>query len=138
MAIFANETEVYDHLGRLVRDVVGDEELGRPFERAGGVVQYQLRRPDALITVRAVEGEERQVDLGETGLRPDVVLRMSADVAHRFWLGRVNPAVALAQGEIMARGPVSKVLEVVPLGEPVFDRYRAQLEATGNGDLARV
>jgi hypothetical protein len=107
--------------------------------RAGTVVQYQLRRPDALLTVGAVDdGEERGVDLGETSMRPEVVLRMDADVAHRYWLGRVNPAVALARGEITARGPVAKLLEVLPLGAGIFERYRSQLEAAGHEALTRV
>jgi putative sterol carrier protein len=101
-------------------------------------VQYQLRRPDALLTVGAAEGEERRVDLGETSLRPEVVLRMDADVAHRFWLGKLNPAVALARGEITARGPVAKLLEVLPLGTGIFERYRSQLEAAGHEALTRV
>jgi hypothetical protein len=138
MALFASDLEVYDHLGRLLKDVAADEELRRPFERAGTVVQYQLRRPDAVLTVGAAEGEEPRVELGETSLRPEVVLRMDADVAHRFWLGRLNPAVALARGEMTARGPVSKLLEVLPLGTAIFERYRAQLEASGEESLTRA
>jgi hypothetical protein len=71
-------------------------------------------------------------------MRPEVVLRMDADVAHRYWLGRVNPAVALARGEITARGPVAKLLEVLPLGAGIFERYRSQLEAAGHEALTRV
>jgi putative sterol carrier protein len=137
MPTFATEAEVYEHLGKLLQDVVADEQLGAPFARANTTVQYQLRAPDAQLTVRAVDGEERRVDLGQTDLRPEVVLRMDADVAHRFWLGMVNPAVALARGEITPRGPAAKVLELVPIGEPVFARYRDQLEAAGRDDLAR-
>jgi hypothetical protein len=138
MAYFASDAEVYEHLGRLLRDVAADDELGRPFARANTIVQYQLRRPDAVMTVGAGEGDERTVDLGETSLRPEVVLRMDADVAHRFWLGNVNPAVALARGEMTARGPVAKVLELLPLGTAIFERYRAQLEAAGHEALTRV
>jgi putative sterol carrier protein len=138
MAFFASDIEVYEHLGRLLQDVAADEELGRPFARADTVVQYQLRRPDAVLTVGVAEGEERRVDLGETSLRPEVILRMDADVAHRFWLGRLNPAVALARGEMTARGPVAKVLELLPLGTGIFERYRSQLEAAGHEALTRV
>ena len=89
------------------------------------------RRPkflEVLISIR--EELAREADY-------DVDLFMDADVAHRFWLGMVNPAVALARGEITPRGPAAKVLELVPIGEPVFARYREQLEAAGRDDLAR-
>jgi hypothetical protein len=85
-------------------------------------------------------GEERepQVDLGDTTLHPEVVLQLDADMAHRFWLGELNPAVALAKGEIRTRGPVSKVLGLVPLVKPGYTRYRTQLEAAGREDLLHV
>jgi len=89
-----------------------------------------------VLTVRT-PGEEQpaQVDLGETTLHPEVVLQLDADTAHRFWLGRLNAAVALANGDIRTRGPVAKVLGLVPLVKPGFPRYRTQLEAAGREDL---
>ena len=54
---------------------------------------------------------------------------MEADTAHRFWLGKVNVTVALARGQMKAKGPVAKILKLVPLVKPVFPRYKAQLEA---------
>ena len=61
---------------------------------------------------------------------------MDADTAHRFWLGKVNVTVALARGQISARGPVAKILKLVPLVKPVQGRYEAQLEAAGRADLS--
>jgi hypothetical protein len=46
--------------------------------------------------------------------------------------------VALARGQIKAKGPVAKILRLVPLTKPVFPRYKAQLEAAGRSDLAEV
>jgi hypothetical protein len=48
---------------------------------------------------------------------------MKADVAHRFWLGKVNIAAALAKGEMRAKGPIPKILKMVPLAKQVFPRY---------------
>ena len=63
-------------------------------------------------------------------------MTMDADTAHRFWLGKVNVTMALARGQIKAKGPVAKILKLVPLVKPVFPRYKAQLEAAGRSDLA--
>jgi putative sterol carrier protein len=71
-------------------------------------------------------------------MEPQVTMTMSADTAHRFWLGQVNVTVALARGEIKASGPVAKILKLVPLTKPVFPRYKAQLLAQGRADLAEV
>ena len=58
-------------------------------------------------------------------------MTMDADTAHRFWLGKVNVTVALARGQMKAKGPVAKILKLVPLVKPVFPRYRAMLEEPG-------
>jgi hypothetical protein len=63
---------------------------------------------------------------------------MEADTAHRFWLGNVNVTVALARGQIKAKGPVAKILKLVPLTKPIFPRYKAELEAQGRQDLIDV
>jgi putative sterol carrier protein len=138
MPYFNDAAEVYDHLGRLFQDVMADEELATRFKGANTVVQYQFRRPDSAVTVKMLDGEDSQVDLGSTSLQPEVVMVMEADTAHRFWLGKVNVTVALARGQIKARGPVAKILKLVPLAKPVFARYQAQLEAAGREDLATV
>jgi len=138
MALFASEAEVYEHVGKLFQDAAGDDELWSAIARADAVVQLEVRQPNALVTVRAVAGEERAVELGPGSLQPDVVLRMGADTLHWLLLGRLNPTVALAKGDVVTRGPVAKVLELVPLAQPLAARYGAQLEAAGRGDLARA
>jgi hypothetical protein len=57
------------------------------------------------------------------------------DTARRFWLGNGNATVALARGQMKAKGPVAKILKLVPLVRPVFPRYRAILEQAGRQDL---
>jgi putative sterol carrier protein len=135
VAYFKSEQEVYEHIGKLFQDLVDDEELVPKLKKANTIVQYQYREPDSQITVKMVEGEDGQVDLGSTQLEPEVVMTMEADTAHRFWLGRVNVTVALARGQMKAKGPVAKILKLVPLVKPVFPRYKAQLEAAGRSDL---
>jgi putative sterol carrier protein len=88
--------------------------------------------------VRLQEGHPGDVDLGESEMEPEVTMSMAADTAHRFWLGQVNITVALARGQIKAKGPVAKILKLVPLTKPVFPRYKALLEAQGRDDLANV
>jgi putative sterol carrier protein len=68
-------------------------------------------------------------------MEPEVVMTMEADTAHRFWLGKVNVTVALARGQMKAKGPVAKILKLVPLTKPIFPRYRALLEQDGREDL---
>ena len=75
------------------------------------------------------------LNLGSTDLQPEIVMVMEADTAHKFWLGKVNVTMALARGQMKAKGPVAKVLKLVPLTKPIFPRYRQMLEEAGRQDL---
>ena len=135
MAYFKDDSEVYQYIGRLFEDLAQDDELAPKFREANTIVQYQYRNPESQITVRMIEGEEGDVDCGETTMDPEVVMTMDADTAHKFWLGKVNVTVALARGQMKAKGPVAKILKLVPLVKPVFPRYRQMLEEAGRQDL---
>ena len=138
MGYFEDDNEVYRYIGKLLEDLAEDEELARKFQRANTIVQYRYRNPESQITLKLIEGEEGQVDCGETTLAPEIVMSMEADAAHRFWLGDLNVAVALARGQVKSRGPVAKVLKLVPLAKTVFPRYRSMLEDAGRRDLLNV
>jgi putative sterol carrier protein len=138
LAYFKDAQEVYDTLGKLFADLADDEELAPKFRKANTIVRYDYREPESVITVRLQEDKPGDVDFGESDMEPEVVMSMEADTAHRFWLGKVNVTVALARGQIKAKGPVAKILKLVPLTKPVFPRYKAQLEAQGREDLVNV
>ena len=138
MPYFKDDTEVYEFIGKLFADLANDDELGPKFRKADTIVQYQYRNPESQITVKMKDGEEGQVDFGPTDMDPEVVMTMEADTAHKFWLGKVNVTVALARGQMKAKGPVAKILKLVPLVKPVFPRYRQQLSDAGRNDLVEA
>jgi hypothetical protein len=138
LAYFKDAQEVYDIVGKLFVDIANDDELAPMFRTANTIVRYQYRDPDSAITVRLQEGQPGDVDFGESDMEQEVTMSMEADTAHRFWLGKVNVTVALARGQITAKGPVAKILKLVPLAKPIFPRYVAQLQAQGRQDLIDV
>ena len=138
MGYFKDADEVYLFIGKLFEDLANDDELGPKFRKADTIVQYRYRNPESQITVRVQDGKDGQVDLGDTTMEPEVVMMMDADTAHRFWLGKVNVTVALARGQMKAKGPVAKILKLVPLTKPVFPRYRKMLEDAGREDLLKA
>jgi putative sterol carrier protein len=138
VAVFKDDQEVYQFIGRLFQDLADDDELGPRFRKADTIVQYRYSNPDSQITVKMKDGEDGQVDLGPTQLAPEIVMSMEADTAHKFWLGKVNVTMALARGQMKAKGPVAKILKLVPLVKPVFPRYQAMLEEAGRDDLLKA
>lgn len=138
MPYFDDAQEVYDTLGRLFRELLDDDELAPKLRSADTIVRYEHTEPESVITVRLREDDGEAVECGESKTEAAVVMRMSADTAHRFWLGDVNVTAALARGQIRAQGPVAKLLKLVPLAKPAFPRYRQQLIDQGRADLTEV
>ena len=135
MGYFKDADEVYETIGKLFVEIANDDELAPKFRKANTIVRYEYSDPDSVITVRLQEGKPGDVDFGESDMEPEVTMSMDADTAHKFWLGEVNVTVALARGQIKAKGPVAKILKLVPLTKPIFPRYKALLEEQGRTDL---
>jgi putative sterol carrier protein len=77
--------------------------------------------------------ENAYVDViqGDCDLNADVSMSMKADVAHQFWLGKINLVSALAKGEIKATGPIPKILKLLPAIKPLYDEYPKILRENG-------
>jgi hypothetical protein len=135
---FKDEEEVYRFIGTLFQELAVDPVLAPRFKQANTTVQYQMYDPESQITVEMRPDREMRVDLGPSELDPEVIMIMDADTAHGFWLGQVNITVALAAGQITAKGPVAKILKLVPLVTPVFPRYEEMLRDAGRADLIGV
>jgi hypothetical protein len=114
MAPFESDTEVYETLGPLLNELVQDAGSLAQLRRADAVIQYAFRRPDATITVDARDGRYPAVQMGSTDLRADIVLAMDADVGQQLLSGEINPMLALARGHLRTKGPVAKLLRVLP------------------------
>ena len=138
MPVFKDDQEVYQYIGKLFVELTDDPELSPKFRKADTIVQYRYSNPESQITVKMKEGEEGQVDFGDTSLDPEIVMSMEADTAHKFWLGKVNVTMALAKGQMKAKGPVAKILKLVPLVKPVFPRYQKMLEDANRDDLLKA
>jgi putative sterol carrier protein len=132
---FRDENDVYAFIGRLFQELAVDAELAPKFKKANTTVQYQLSDPEARVTIDLRPERDIRVDLGASDLDPEVIMSTTADTAHAFWLGKVNITAALARGQIKAKGPVAKILRLVPLVKDSFPRYEQMLRDAGRTDL---
>jgi hypothetical protein len=72
---------------------------------------------------------------GPCGLKPDVKMSMKADVSHAFWHGKVNLISALSRKEIVAEGPIPKILKLLPAVQPLYKTYPVLLKEKGYGNM---
>ncbi|QSO50673.1 SCP2 sterol-binding domain-containing protein [Alicyclobacillus curvatus] len=141
LAKFQSAEDVYSVLGEFFREAAIDEEMGPEIRKAGLVIQFTYTDPDSKITIDAKEpGEGRYFNVieGETDKQPDVSLSMKADVANQFWLGKLNLLMALSRRQMVAKGPIPKILKLLPAITPAYARYQAYLEGMGRSDLLKV
>lgn len=140
MGVFKDDTEVYEYLGKIFKLSMEDPQMGPKLRKVGSVLKLNQTDPDSTIVIDFGEGV---VQLGENGSTKvtnpiDAELEMRADTAHRFWLGKVNVALALAKGEIKKTGKVSAIMKVVPITKPLFATYEKILRDAGREDPVQV
>jgi putative sterol carrier protein len=114
MAHFESDAEVYDQLGGILNNLVYNSARREQLRQADAVVQFAFRQPDATVTLDVRAHKPARIELGETKLRVDVVLAMDADTGRALLTGELSPTLALARGDVRTKGPVGKVLRIVP------------------------
>lgn len=140
MGFFKDEAEVYEYLGKIFKTGIDDPELGPKLRKVGSVLKLNQTDPESMIVIDFGEGVVQLGSDDETKVtRPiDAELDMKTDTAHRFWLGKVNVALAMAKGEIKNSGKVSAVMKVVPITKPLFATYEKILRDAGRDDLVQA
>lgn len=128
MPYFQDDAEVYRYIGGIFTEVLGDPEIGPEFAETGVVMGLHFTQPASRLTIDAPEGKVYTGAECDAGPKPNVEMFMTADVAHEYWLGKVNVSQALAKGQMRAKGPVPTILKLVPITSKVFPRYRAMIE----------
>jgi len=122
MGFFADANEVDKYIGGVFRAAADHPESGPKLRAAGVKLRVLYTDPD--VEMNVLMQEPMEVILGETDVKPDVTMQMRADTGDKFWRGEYNLAVGLAKGEVKAKGPVNKILKLVPLTKPLFPMYR--------------
>ena len=121
MGYFSGPEEVDKYIGEMFRQASDHPQVEPKMRAANVTMRVEYTDPDCEMTVRFADPME--TIFGPTTLEPDITLSMPADVADRFWRGKYNLAVGLARSEVKAKGPVPKILKLVPLTKPLFPVY---------------
>jgi hypothetical protein len=141
MTVFRDSQQFYACVGELMDRAKRDPVVGPKIAKSGIIIQFRYTEPEAITTINAKAqptqpGAFVDVIHGPTSLQPDVVMSMKADVSHAFWHGRVNLVAALAKRDIVATGPIPKILKLLPAVEPLYKQYPALLREKGLAELA--
>ena len=134
MSTFKDADEVYAYIGRAMEVCVTDPTFVEATKNGTLVVLITQTDPAANILV---DFPGQKVLTGDVAVAaPSTVqLKMSSDNANKFWQGKLNFTLAMAQRKVKLEGKRSTALALLPLTGPIFDAYKAILVEAGREDL---
>ncbi|HEX4109729.1 MAG TPA: SCP2 sterol-binding domain-containing protein [Solirubrobacteraceae bacterium] len=121
MGFFASSDEVDQYIGGMFRQAADHPEVGPKMKAANITLLVDYTDPDCRLLVKFQD--PMTVELNPADTESDITLFMKADTADQYWRGQYNLAVGLAKGQVKAKGPVNKILKLVPLTKPLFPVY---------------
>lgn len=137
MTYFDNIQPFYDCVSELFDRLSEDPAIKKKALESKLIVHFIYQNPDGEIWIDCT-GDEMVLTPGPLDLEADSTLRMDTDVAHRFWLGRLNLIKSLTSGEILSEGSVPRMLKLLPVIKPAFKIYPEILKEKGLGSIAEV
>lgn len=137
MGVFKNADEVYGSIGALF-DEVKTGDVAEKIGNSNLIIQFKYTDPESVLTIDCKNDADEgylTVIRGDTDLKADVTLTMKADLAHKFWFGKVNLLTALTTRKIVAKGPIPKILKLLPTIQPLYKMYPELLRKWGKDEL---
>lgn len=120
MALYASTEQAEHVFGGMFSILLEDDAFTRQLADADVSAKLIHTKPDCVVHVSR-DGVLLGVEARATPA--DILIKMTADTAHRLWMGTLMMPTAIATGKVRIRGRVAKVIEFVPILQPAFDRY---------------
>lgn len=137
MAVFSSTEELQEVMSLLWHEIRESGDMAEKLIASRLIVQFRYREPEGLLTIDCSDGNSMKIHTGPTNVKPMIEMSMKADIAHEFWLGKVNVPMALMMGKIVSRGPTPKALALLPVIKPAYAIYPGVLEGKGkNAQMA--
>jgi putative sterol carrier protein len=134
VSTFKDAAEVYTYIGGIFEKATNDESFIAATAGTGLVIKLIQTDPDAVIVID-FPGQKVTTGDATEGMASSVQLRMSSDNSNKFWQGKLNFTLALAQRKVKLDGKRSVALKLLPLTAPLFEQYKQLLKENGRQDL---
>jgi len=133
MGVFENSEKFEKVLGGFFRQVSDTPSVADKLLASNLIIRFTYTDPDVVIVVDC-SGDTVDVRPGDTESKAEVEMLMSADTAHKFWFGKVNLMAALTRKQMVAKGPIPKILRLLPAIKPTYAMYPKYLDENGYGE----
>lgn len=132
MGIFENSEKFEEILGGFFKLIGNTPLVADKLLKSNLIIRFNYSDPDLILLIDC-SGETVDVRPGDTDTKAIVEMKMKADIAHKFWFGKVNLTMALTRRQMVAKGPVPKILKLLPAIKPTYTMYPKYLEENGYG-----
>ncbi len=130
MGLFESSEKFEEVLGGFFRELAENKQIADKLLKSKLIIRFSYTDPDLIIVVDC-SGDKLDVRPHDTETKATVEMSMTADVAHKFWFGKVNLTKALTRKEMVAKGPIPKILKLLPAIKPSYAMYPKYLEDNG-------
>jgi hypothetical protein len=134
MGNFKSADEFREVMDRCFELMSADPVMGPKLRDADIPQRWEFPDLDLVVNIApAAEGDSRHNLMWEWSddveWEPAVKLKMTSDIANRYFQGEENIAMAITRRHIKPSGDYKAALALVPVTKPVFPKYRAMVEA---------
>ena len=134
MGYFNSSDQLKEVLGGFFDMLFEHPEVGPKLKASKLKLKFVYTDPDLSIAADLADNPI-QLKFNDASFKPDVQLSMKADVAHRFWHGKVNLISSLTRREMVAKGSIPKILKLLPAIKPSYVLYPEYLKSKGLENL---
>jgi hypothetical protein len=126
--------QVMDELFTMLSE---DPEMGPALRDADVPQRFEFEDLDLVMNIRAAKsGDPRPHEhknlhwewSDEVDWEPRVRMKMSSEVANRYFQGKENIPLAIARRRIKTGGDIKASLALIPVTKPAYARYREMLQ----------
>ncbi|MBC7473534.1 MAG: SCP2 sterol-binding domain-containing protein [Candidatus Sericytochromatia bacterium] len=135
MPVFENSQILESILYNFFLELVQNKSISDKLLAHKVTLRFNYSEPDLSIFIDCKENNQPQVFVNKNDLEPEIDLSMSADTAHKFWLGKVNLVAAITQKKISVKGSIPKLLMLLPAISPAYKMYPEYLKRIERQDL---
>ena len=123
MPIFKSSDELKNILGGFFEIMVADPQIGAKLKDSKLVIRFNYKNPVLSITADCSRSEIKII-YNDNATIPEIEMFMDADIAHKFWLGEINLVMALARRQMIVKGPIPRILKLLPVIKPAYKMYK--------------
>jgi hypothetical protein len=133
MGSFKSADEFREVMDRCFGLMSADPDMGPKLRDADTPQRWEFPDLDLVVNIAPAENGDSEHNLtwewsDEIAWEPTVEMRMTSDIANRYFQGKENIAMAVARRHIKPAGDYKAALALVPVTKPVFPQYRAMIE----------